>query len=396
MGDKNLKILIIPSADLSYDSGSVIYAKKLFTYLLKHGHEVYMLSNCVPKDFTSYEKKHIVVKENLLFHPIINDREVNDWMYFAMCKEIIDAAETIMKQIGKFDVIHAHYASINSYAASVIHNLLNIPYVISSFGRDLTIGYYYDHRIRNFIYKSYIDAKYIITPDSSIKKAIENKFSVDIIDNKVSIIPMPVDNEIFKQGTLKMINTNNRIVITSINSCFTEEKGIKIIIDAFSLVLKEYDAILYIAGDDDDDDKINLRELKERVKKLNIENNVIFLGYLSRSNVGELLRKTDIFVDARINGNFSSVLLEAQFLNVVSIVSESGFSRNIINGGNGVLFKSGDAQDLYFHIKEIIENIKIGKDIKKATKMWVKHNGYRFSEEFCFQKMEKIYSDCIN
>lgn len=45
-----MKIVIIPSADLSYNSGSVIYAKELFKYLLNEGHEVYMLGICVPED----------------------------------------------------------------------------------------------------------------------------------------------------------------------------------------------------------------------------------------------------------------------------------------------------------------------------------------------------------
>ena len=135
LGGGHMRIIIIPSADLSYNSGSVIYAKRLFSYLLDAGHEVYMLSNCVPSDLTSREQNNIIVKERLLFHPIIDDREISNEMYCLMCCDILEAIAFVTSRYGKIDIIHAHYASINSFADTIAYNLFNIPFVVSSFGR---------------------------------------------------------------------------------------------------------------------------------------------------------------------------------------------------------------------------------------------------------------------
>lgn len=62
-----MKIVIIPSADLSYNSGSVIYAKELFKYLLNEGHEVYMLGICVPEEINEEYKANIKVKKIFCF-----------------------------------------------------------------------------------------------------------------------------------------------------------------------------------------------------------------------------------------------------------------------------------------------------------------------------------------
>ena len=149
-----MKIVIIPSAELSYNSGSVIYAKMLFEYLLNEGHQVYMLGNCIPDDIDEKYKKFIKVGSDLLFHPIIDDRVVSDIQYMKMHTNILDIITEIYEEWGKIDVIHAHYASINSYSASCIKKFLNIPFVVSSFGRDINIGWGCDERIKTFISES--------------------------------------------------------------------------------------------------------------------------------------------------------------------------------------------------------------------------------------------------
>lgn len=58
-----MKIVIIPSADLLYNSGSVIYAKILFEYLLNEGHDVCMIGACIPNDIDARYKEKIKVKK---------------------------------------------------------------------------------------------------------------------------------------------------------------------------------------------------------------------------------------------------------------------------------------------------------------------------------------------
>ena len=386
--DGYMRILIIPTADLSYNSGSVIYAKKLMKYLLGKGHDVYMISKSMADDLSEDEKKRIILRETLLFHPIIDDRIISDHMYYKMCIDILDAVNHVINTIGPIDIIHAHYASINSYAASLINDLLAIPFVVSTFGRDISRGYKCDNRIKRFIEKSYRQASHIIVPDNNIKQLVCEV--ADSINGKVKIIPMPVDKDIFKNGNLDNLRADNTIIISTINSCFTPEKGIDVIIEAVALIREKYNVKLYIAGDDDDDYKKNLKRLETLIRDLKIESSVVFLGYLSRPNVGQLLRMSDVFIDARTNGHFSSVLLEAQFFNVLTIAASNDSTRKIFNMGNGILFKESDVSSLYECILLAIEKSYIRNNVILNTKEWVKKYGLNYTDDVCFEKVENL------
>lgn len=387
-----MRIVIIPSADLSYNSGSVIYAKRLFSFLLNAKHDVYMLSNCIPNDLSSEEQQHIIVKEHLLFHPIIDDREVSDNMYYLMCRDILDAISFVVNTYGKIDIIHAHYASINSYAANIAYNLFHIPYIISSFGRDVSIGYHCDSRIRKFITRSYDQAASIIVPDIGIQQLALRTIGIHH-SSKLRVIPMPVDNSIYKQGQLDdvAIKSKGSIVISSINSCFTKEKGIETILEAISAISKKYDVYLVIAGDDDDENKKNYTSLLALTNHLKLQNRVEFIGYLSREDVGTLLKATDIFVDARTQGHFSSVLIEAQIMGAVTIASNNSSSQKIIDQGNGLLFEQGDSQSLSSQIVSLIENPELYNSIKQSTIRWAATEGIAYQEDRCFNEIVEVY-----
>ena len=392
-----MRILIIPSADLSYNSGSVIYAKKLFMYLVDSGHDVYTLGNCLPNDMSQKYISNIIVKSNLLFHPIIDDRFVSNEMYFYMLKDILDAVDYIKQKFGKIDIIHAHYSSINSYAAMIAYDLLDIPFVVSSFGRDLSIGYNYSEKLRNFIIKSYLSTKKIIVPDDEIKRMAIEKTNVDI-KGKIIKIPMPIDGNVFKYNNEDVLSykKDKKIVISSINSCFTQEKGIEVILKAVKNVLEKHDVFLYIAGDDDDEQKVNYEKLKKMVETLKIKDNVSFLGYIERKKVGALLNASDIFVDARTKGHFSSVLLEAQFFDTVTISADNDSAYKIITDNNGIFFKQGNCNDLTDKINMVIENQNLVSLIKTKRENWVKEYGKEFKEDICFEKVEKVYLECLN
>ena len=50
--NRNMRIVIIPSADLSYNSGSVIYAKRLFSFRLKAGMKCIRIEDSIDSSFT--------------------------------------------------------------------------------------------------------------------------------------------------------------------------------------------------------------------------------------------------------------------------------------------------------------------------------------------------------
>lgn len=388
-----MNIAIIPSADLSYNSGSIIYAKNLFNYLHSKGHRAFLIGSRVPEDISQDLMAYIIIEPSLLNHPVIDDRTVTNREYidsiFAISRYLLD----IVDRFG-LDVVHAHYGSFNSYAAYLVHQMVGVPYIISSFGRDLNLGYKHDHRIRWFIDESFPKASAIIVTDEKLRKTAKALRRLEDSGEDIVEIGMPVDKRIF---TKKVdVQLKPYPVIATINSCFSPEKGIEVILEAFSKLLQTTKARLIIAGTDDHPEQVHRHNLERIIKELDISQEVDFVGYLSREDVGLLLQSCNMLIDARVKGNFSSVLLEAMFTNTLVLASDTEASRKVItNGWNGRLFKIADATHLHQLMLEMLEDKESQREMKLNIKKWADLNGSEYLDEICFQKVEELYISSI-
>lgn len=137
---------------------------------------------------------------------------------------------------------------------------------------------------------------------------------------------------------------------------------------------------------------MNHARLCSLIEELNLSKDVVFLGYLSRAEVGRLLEISDIFIDARRKGNFSSVLLEAQFKKCLTIASDNVAARKVItNEKNGLLFEIGDIEGLKKCIEKIFENKSISIGIKKEMDIWCDKCGKAYRKEICMQKIMEVF-----
>lgn len=199
------------------------------------------------------------------------------------------------------------------------------------------------------------DADKVIVSEEKIGDEIRKQV-VNIRERDILAVPMPLDERIFEESSLELQSTEEEKIISTINSCFTPEKGIEDILRAIASVKRKYRCKLFIAGQDDDENRVNHARLCSLIEELNLSKDVVFLGYLSRAEVGRLLEISDIFIDARRKGNFSSVLLEAQFKKCLTIASDNVAARKVItNEKNGLLFEIGDIEGLKKCIEKILK-----------------------------------------
>ncbi|OAB47996.1 glycosyltransferase family 4 protein [Paenibacillus antarcticus] len=388
-----MRIAIVPSADLSYNSGSIIYAKNLFKYLRTNGHQAFLLGSKKPTDIPEYLMPYIIINPLLLEHPIIDDRKVSSLEYSMSLSTVVNYLLELKKEYG-LDIIHAHYGSFNSYGAYMVHEWEGVPYVISSFGRDMNIGYTSDHRIKWFIDQSLPKASRIIVADNDLRKSICSVSNDNTINERIVEIPMPLDQCIFEfeRGNIP----RNEPIIATINSCFSPEKGIETILIAFSKVIKNYPARLIIAGTDDHPEQVHLKYLHNLVIELEIEGCTEFVGYLPRSEVGSLLQTADVLVDARTKGNFSSVLLESMFLNTPVIASDTEAARKIVTDGyNGSLFNSNDVQGLERQLIRGLKDPLVWNEMKHNIQEWVDTFGSVYKDEHCFYQVLELFEQVL-
>ena len=129
---------------------------------------------------------------------------------------------------------------------------------------------------------------------------------------------------------------------------------------------------------------------QELVKKMNMENNVLFLGW--RSDIVELLSIGDIYVASSVREGLGLNLIEAQYCGLPVIASNNrGHNEIIKDGFNGYLVKHNDFEKFKDKVKYITENNDIcDQIIENANKTSLK-----FSQEEALKNIKKLYMFCL-
>lgn len=390
-----MRIAFIPSSDLSYDSGSIIHAKRLFSSLLDRGHDVYMIGSRMPKDIEHQYLSRIYIDEHILDHPIINDRDVTDEQLMYSFSSSFDFLQKLHRE-SKIDIVHAQYLSFTSLAAATFSAATGVPCVVSSFGRDLNIGLVEDKRLAAMAIQSLSTIAHVIVPNEAVRKSFTELLESRTLSIPTSIIPQSFDQNVLKIQSDLYENLGSPLLAT-VNSCFTKEKGIDEIIRALPILKKEFPNVrLLIAGTDDHPFQVNKNRLLALCQELEVVEAVQFVGYLDRPSVGSLLAKADLFIDARKQGNFSSVLLEAQFMGVATLCSDVEAARTIITSQyNGVFFEPGNWQSLASKVITLISSPSMLSSLRNGAVEWQTTNGHFYQESNAISSIENIYQSLL-
>lgn len=129
--------------------------------------------------------------------------------------------------------------------------------------------------------------------------------NVYILNNAIDLDKFKFDEEIRKRKRAELGIDNDKLVIGHIGR-FVEQKNHTFLIDIFNEVYKENNkSVLLLIGQGPLEE-----EIRDKVKILNLENSVKFLG--QRSDVNELYQAMDIFVFPSLYEGLGIVLIEGQ------------------------------------------------------------------------------------
>lgn len=208
-------------------------------------------------------------------------------------------------------------------------------------------------KVRDFNYR-FADIMVFQTPGA---KAY---FSKKIQDKGV-IIPNPIKEELPEPYT-----GDRRNVI--VNFCrLHEQKNLKMLIDAFNILLREYrNYTLEIYGRGDLEE-----ELKKYVKDLGLEGKVFIKGFAK--DIHNKVKDCAMFVSSSDYEGISNSMLEALAIGLPTICTDCppGGARMFIKSfKNGILVPVGNTRELYESMKYIIENPDKAEEMSiNATKI---------------------------
>ena len=188
--------------------------------------------------------------------------------------------------------------------------------------------------------------------------------------NPKNFTPCPPDETLMRDWHL-----TGKTVLGFIGSFYRYE-GLDLLVEAFSKLTSKHQnlALLLVGGGEME------LQLKEQVKSLGIEENVIMPGRVPHSRVKGVYAMIDILVYPRYSVRLTELVtplkpLEAMAMKKVLIASDIGGHRELIKDKKtGLLFKAGDAKDLSKIILQALSNPKKCQNLR--------HFGYQYVTEY--------------
>ncbi len=287
----------------------------------------------------------------------------------------------------KFDLIHAHSALPDGYAAMKLAEDFNVPFIVTIHGQDLYITANKNIKCLIALKKVFKQAKKIILVSNELKKIAKN--NIEFGDNTVVIgngIPI---NKIYSTKEYHLDTNNKNIILLSV-SYLIERKGIDLNLVAFSKLKNKYPNLKYlIVGDG-----IEKKKLQELSRELGIYDKVEFLGMLTHDEVIKQMSRADIFSLPSWNEAFGVVYIEAMACGkpVIGCRGE-GIEDFVENGKTGMLVNPKDVDSLAEAMDYLLSNPDKAREIGARARKLVLEN---YTWEKNAEKTIKVYQEVLN
>ncbi|NQQ32732.1 glycosyltransferase family 4 protein [Streptococcus suis] len=221
----------------------------------------------------------------------------------------------------------------------------------------------------------------LIAVGEMVKKNLTDYFEIPV--DQVSVIHNAIkafDGSIEPIDILKDEHAKGKVLIGNIGR-LSEQKGMRYFLDAAAITITTHpEAFFVIVGDGE-----LKAQLEEKVTQLDLENNVLFLGY--RSDIQNVMSQLDFVVLSSLWEGLPLTPIEAFSVGKTVIgTSVDGTLEIIRDGVDGSLVEARNSAQLAEKMNYLIDNPEIrGKFETQAEK--------RYQDEFSFEKLEQNYLD---
>jgi len=300
--------------------------------------------------------------------------------YFSFFKKVIDAVKK-----DDYDLIYVHYISHSLLPLLFVKSYIKKPLVINAHGSDVftnnKVGFYIQKLVKPIIKK----ADMVVVPSEYFKDVVSDKFMIKT--EKIFVSPSGgIDTNLFKLKNIK-----KDIFTIGYVSRMDKGKGWDILLDAVSLLKAKgfIFKVLMLGGGAEE------KLLLEKIKELQLEYTVDFLGPKPHDELVNYFNQMDIFVfpTTRLAESLGLVGLEAMACGVPVIGSNiSGLPSYITDSVNGKLFEPGNinelAESIEFFIK--LDNTTFNNYKERAFATAKKYDSTVVSKELSKKLIEVI------
>ncbi len=227
---------------------------------------------------------------------------------------------------------------------------------------------------------SCLKAKRIIADSKFVKRAVVNIFSVP--SNKVKVIYLGVNIEM--GGSLPLKLWKNKYVLNQ--GGINVRKNLEGVIKSFTLVIKKFPSYkLVITGDN----STLKSKLKDLTRELDIENSVIFTGYVTPKTLGALVRNASCVCYPSLMEGFGMPVLEG-FKAGVPVVCSNTTSLPELSRGASILINPNSFEQIASGIISVLKSKRLSTKMVKRGKLVVQDFSWKKTIDSTIHIYEEI------
>ena len=207
--------------------------------------------------------------------------------------------------------------------------MTSVPIIVTIHDMTLTMFPKYHYLKKRLLSRPFIPvvakkAKIIITVSENSKKDIIKHFKIN--ENKIRVIPSgvsekfrPITNEEELEPVRKKYNIDSKIILYVGN--LEPRKNLVRLIEAFHTLVKKYNVNrkLMLVGPKG----WGYKNIFKRIKELNIQNEILYIGYVPTEDIHLLYNCADIFAYPSLYEGFGFPILEAFACGIPVLTSNS-------------------------------------------------------------------------
>jgi glycosyltransferase involved in cell wall biosynthesis len=288
-----------------------------------------------------------------------------------------------------YDVINSHFAIPSGLIGFILSKLFNISNILSIHGGDIydpskkysPHKYYFSKKIISYVMNK---SDKIVAQSNDTKKRALKYYKVK---KKIDVINLGLVKPTFDEiGRKNLELPDNDFLIISIGRII-KRKGLQYLLYSMQK-LGDKRLKLLIIGEGPEKDT-----LKMLSKKLNLERQIKFLGFVSEEKKYQYLSVSDLFVLPSLHEGFGIVFLEAMHCGLPIITTDNGGQTDFLkNGVNGFLVPVGDVDSLAEKINLLYNDSNLRQSISNTNCKDVKN----FYSETMAGKYEKLFDQARN
>jgi len=353
---------------------------------VRDGHEVYVVTSDLIYPFEDVKNRHRPIGylnvDGIHVYRLPHLFEIGDFV-------LVVGLGDIIKKI-RPEIVHAHelrqgFPILGAY----YKKKYGYKYVVDQhdYGLILENGKFYSKLEYNLLRKLIIDyalkkADKIIAIFEKGKEFLNKKHKIP--NNKIKIIPLAADTELYKFENDKRIRIRKTLNIPTNGIVFIFSgsaipfKKIQFLISAFLKLLRKYDNIYLILICGGNTNYSNY--LKGLVSKAEKKKKIIFLDYMEKEKLPEYFCSADIGVFPAV----TSISILEQMACKLAIICPDLKTTNTFIQGNGIIYKEITAISIYNAMEKLILDGKLREEMREKSLKLVeeKFTWKKVSEDF--------------